>query len=199
MKKLFPLALVAAFVLPLCADTEAQEPEVDELSLDDEDSSLEVQAESPNKDTVMWPAFIGVWEFPETPDLVGFRLTIPWSTKQENVTGIDFGFWGRSEYFEGIQLNALRNDVKDSCAGIQCGVYNSVARGDLFGIQLGFWNESLSHRGVQCGVVNVSGDSQGFQFGLINRSDTMYGFQVGLINIIRDAEFQFMPVVNVGF
>ena len=199
MKKLFPLALVAAFVLPLCADTEAQEPEVDELSLDDEDSSLEVQAESPNKDTAMWPAFIGVWEFPETPDLVGFRLTIPWSTTQENVTGIDFGFWGRSEYFEGIQLNALRNDVKDSCAGIQCGVYNSVARGDLFGIQLGFWNESLSHRGVQCGVVNVSGDSQGFQLGLINRSDTMYGFQVGLINIIRDAEFQFMPVVNVGF
>ena len=199
MKKLFPLALVAAFVLPLCADTEAQEPEVDELSLDDEDSSLEIQAESPSKDTAMWPAFIGVWEFPDTPDLVGFRLTIPWSTMQENVTGIDFGFWGRSEYFEGIQLNALRNDVKDSCAGIQCGIYNSAARCDLFGIQVGVWNESLSHRGIQCGVVNVSGDSQGFQLGLINRSDTMYGFQVGLINIIRDAEFQFMPVVNVGF
>jgi len=47
--------------------------------------------------------------------------------------------------------------------------------------------------------VNVSGDTQGFQFGIINRSETMYGFQVGLINIIRDAEIQFCPVINVGF
>ena len=86
-----------------------------------------------------------------------------------------------------------------SCAGIQVGCYNSVARGDLFGIQAGLWNESQSHRGVQFGAINVSGDSQGFQIGLINRSETMYGFQIGLINIIRDAEFQFMPIVNIGF
>ena len=198
MKKLFPLALVAALVLPLCAESEVQESEADELSLD-EDSSYESQAAEPGKNSAMWPAFIGVWEFPETPDLVGFRFTIPWSTKQENVTGVDFGFWGRTEYFEGFQLNVLRNDVKDSCAGFQCGMYNSVARGDLFGIQLGIWNESLSHRGIQLGVVNVSGDTQGFQLGVINRSDTMYGFQVGLVNIIRDAEFQFMPIVNIGF
>ena len=85
------------------------------------------------------------------------------------------------------------------CAGIQLGIYNSVSRGDLFGVQVGIWNESLSHRGVQLGLVNVSGDSQGFQVGLINRSETMYGFQVGLINIIRDAEIQFCPFVNVGF
>ena len=198
MKKLFPLALVAALVLPLCAESDAQEPEADELSLE-EDSSYDSPAAEPGKNAAMWPAFIGAWEFPETPDLVGFRFTIPWSTKQENVTGVDFGFWGRTEYFEGFQLNALRNDVKDSCAGVQCGVYNSVARGDLFGIQLGVWNESLSHRGFQLGVVNVSGDTQGFQIGVINRSDTMYGFQVGLVNIIRDAEFQFMPIVNIGF
>ena len=78
-------------------------------------------------------------------------------------------------------------------------MYNSVARGDLFGIQVGLWNESLSHRGVQVGVINVSGDSQGLQIGLINRSETMYGFQVGAINIIRDAEFQFLPFLNIGF
>ena len=33
----------------------------------------------------------------------------------------------------------------------------------------------------------------------MNRSETMYGFQLGLVNIIRDAEFQFMPILNVGF
>ncbi len=198
MKKLFPLALVAAFAIPLCAEPAAPETETDELALDD-DSSLAVQVDAPRKNSAMWPAFIGVWEFPETPDLVGVRLTIPWSTKQENVTGFDVGFWGRSEYFEGVQCNVLRNDVKDSCSGIQCGIYNSVARGDLLGIQVGIWNESLAHRGVQVGIINVSGDTQGFQFGVINRSETMYGFQVGLINIIRDAEIQFCPVINVGF
>jgi|P827metagenome_2_1110787.scaffolds.fasta_scaffold00194_68 hypothetical protein len=198
MKKLFPLALVAAFAVPLCAATAASDAETDELDIE-EDNELAVKVDAPRKNAATWPAFIGVWEFPETPDLVGVRLTIPWSTKQENVTGVDVGFWGRSEYFEGFQFNILRNDVKDSCAGVQCGVYNSVARGDLFGIQVGFWNESLSHRGIQFGFINVSGDSQGFQVGLINRSETMYGFQLGLINIIRDAEFQFMPVLNVGF
>ncbi len=198
MKKLFPLALVAAFAIPLCAEPAAPETETDELALDD-DSSLAVQVDAPRKNSAMWPAFIGVWEFPETPDLVGVRFTIPWSTKQENITGFDLGFWGRSEYFEGVQCNVLRNDVKDSCSGIQCGIYNSVARGDLLGIQVGIWNESLAHRGVQLGIVNVSGDTQGFQFGIINRSETMYGFQVGLINIIRDAEIQFCPVINVGF
>ena len=198
MKKLFPLALVAAFAIPLCAEPAAPETETDELALDD-DSSLAVQVDAPRKNSAMWPAFIGVWEFPETPDLVGVRFTIPWSTKQENITGFDLGFWGRSEYFEGVQCNVLRNDVKDSCSGIQCGIYNSVARGDLLGIQVGIWNESLAHRGVQVGIINVSGDTQGFQFGVINRSETMYGFQVGLINIIRDAEIQFCPVINVGF
>ena len=126
MKKLFPLALVAAFAIPLCAEPAAPETETDELALDD-DNSLAVQVDAPRKNSAMWPAFVGVWEFPETPDLVGVRFTIPWSTKQENITGFDIGFWGRSEYFEGVQFNVLRNDVKDVCSGVQCGVYNSVA------------------------------------------------------------------------
>ncbi len=195
MKKLFPLALVASLAIPLCA---ADEVENDELDIE-EDSELTVQVDAPRKNVAIWPAFIGVWEFPETPDLVGLRLTIPWSTKQENVTGVDLGFWGRCEYFEGIQCNILRNDVKDSCAGIQLGIYNTVARGDLVGLQVGLWNESLSHRGLQLGLVNVSGDTQGFQVCVINRSETMYGYQFGVINIIRDAEVQFMPFINIGF
>jgi hypothetical protein len=203
MKKLIAVAAIAAFVLPLCAAPAASEMvTVDDVAEDlsvEEDNGLEVKVDAPRKNVALWPAFIAVCEFPETPDLVGLRLTIPFSTKQENVTGLDVGFWGRSEYFEGIQVNALRNDVRDSCAGIQVGCYNSVARGDLFGIQVGLWNESMSHRGIQFGLVNVSGDSQGFQIGIINRSETMYGFQLGAINIIRDAEFQFMPILNIGF
>ena len=203
MKKLIALAALAAFALPVCAasvtsDIVTVEDVADDLAVE-EDDGLDVKVDAPRKNVALWPAFIAIWDFPETPDLVGLRITIPCSTKQDNVTGFDVGLWGRSDYFEGVQLNALRNDVRDSCAGIQVGCYNSVARGDLFGIQVGLWNESMSHRGIQFGAINVSGDTQGFQLGLINRSETMYGFQVGLINIIRDAEFQFMPIVNIGF
>jgi hypothetical protein len=93
----------------------------------------------------------------------------------------------------------LRNDVHDALAGVQVGCYNSVARGDLLGIQAGLWNESMSQRGIQAGLINVAGDIEGVQIGLINRCETMHGFQIGAINIIRDAEFQFMPILNVGF
>ena len=203
MKKLIAIAAIAAMALPLCAasavpETVTAEDVVKDLSVDDNDG-LASQVDAPRKNVALWPAFVAVWDFPETLDLVGLRITVPCSTKQENVTGLDVGLWGRSEYFEGVQLNVLRNDVKDSCAGIQVGCYNSAARGDLFGIQVGLWNESMSHRGIQFGAINVSGDSQGAQIGLINRSETMYGFQLGAINIIRDAEFQFMPILNIGF
>ena len=203
MKKLIAVAAIAAFVLPLCAASAASdmvtaEDVVDDLSAE-EDNGFEVKVDAPRKNVALWPAFIAVWDFPETPDLIGLRITIPCSTKQENVTGLDVGFWGRSEYFEGIQLNVLRNDVRDSLAGIQVGLYNSVSRGDLLGIQAGLWNESMSQRGIQFGAINVTGEMEGVQIGLINRSETMYGFQIGLINIIRDAEFQFMPILNVGF
>ena len=203
MKKLIAVAAIAAFMLPLCAAPAASEmvtvdDVADDLSVE-EDNGLEVKVDAPRKNVALWPAFIAVWDFPETPDLIGLRITIPYSTKQENVTGVDFGFWGRSEYFEGVQLNVLRSDVRDSCADIQAGCYNSVARGDLLGIQAGLWNESMSQRGIQAGLVNVAGDMEGVQIGIINRCETMYGFQLGAINIIRDAEFQFMPILNVGF
>ena len=203
MKKLIAVAAIAAFVLPLCAAPAASEmvtaeDVVDDLSVE-EDNGLEVKVEAPRKNVALWPAFIAVWDFPDTPDLIGLRITIPCSTKQENVTGLDVGFWGRSEYFEGIQVNVLRNDVRDSLAGVQVGCYNSVVRGDLLGIQAGLWSESMSQRGIQAGLVNVAGDMEGVQIGVINRCETMYGFQLGAINIIRDAEFQFMPILNVGF
>ena len=146
-----------------------------------------------------WPAFFAVSEYPANPDVVGLRLTIPFSTRQESVTGLDVGFWGRSLSFEGIQVNVLRNDVKDRGAGFQVGLYNSIGTGEMIGVQAGLWNEAGSLRGVQAGLVNVSGETQGFQVGLVNRAETMYGYQVGLINVIRDAELQFFPIVNIGF
>ena len=154
--------------------------------------------ESKNIATV-WPAWFAVCQWPRSLDVVGLRLTIPFSTSQENVTGIDLGFWGKSVYFEGLQLNLLRNNVIDGATGIQIGLYNSVGSGDFLGIQTGLWNEANTACGFQVGLVNVMGEGQGFQVGLINRAETLYGYQVGLVNIIRGSSVPFFPVINVGF
>ena len=187
MKKLLSVVFAAAVAMSLSA----QEAE----------SASAVQSErvERNNESAIWPACVALCQWPRTPDLVGLRFTIPFSSSQENVTGFDIGFWGISEYFEGVQINLLRNNVRDSASGFQIGLYTTVGRGDLLGLQAGLWNESLSMRGFQVGLVNITGGSEGFQIGLINRAETLNGFQVGVINIIRDAEFQFVPGLHIGF
>lgn len=187
MKKLFSLALIAAMAVPAFA----QEAETK--------SDAPATRETRKRESAMWPAFFAVCEYPDAADVVGLRLTIPFSTRQENVSGVDFGFWGRSYYFEGLQVNIIRNDVRDSASAFQIGLYNSVGIGNLWGMQIGLWNEAGALVGIQAGLVNVSGETEGFQVGLINRSETLHGYQVGLINIIRDAEIRFCPILNIGF
>ena len=187
MKKLFSLALVTAMAVPLFAQ---------ETVVNDE---VKPQREERKRESNVWPAFLAVCEFPANPDVLGLRLTIPFSTKQESVTGVDLGLWGRSLYFEGIQINLLRNDVKDDMSGFQFGLYNSIGNGQLLGLQVGLFNEANLMRGVQAGLVNLSGQTEGFQIGLINRAETMHGYQIGLINVIRDAELEFFPVINIGW
>ena len=142
----------------------------------------------------VWLAFNSV----EDIDVIGLRLTLPYG-ECEGVTGIDLGFYGRCRYFEGFQLNILRNEALDIMAGVQVGVYNSAGRADLTGLQVGLWNEARSIRGVQVGIINVADTVQGVQFGLINRTESMYGFQIGGVNVIRESELAFFPILNVGF
>ena len=183
MKKLSAVVLAAMLAAPIFA----------------EEPAVSTVASAEPKESVLWPACFAVCEWPETPDLIGMRLTLPFSTRQESVTGFDIGLWGRCKDFEGVQVNIFRNDAKDTLAGFQIGLYNTATRADLFCIQAGLVNETQGFRGIQAGLVNMTGDGQGFQFGLINRAETLYGFQVGAINVIRDAEFAFLPLVNVGF
>ena len=187
MKDLLPIALTAILALPVFAQ-EKPEPAAAQPA------EAERKAESS-----VWPAYVAVSQWPRSVDVIGLRLTIPFSSSQESVTGIDLGLWGKSLYFEGFQLNLLRSEVQDSGSGFQVGIYNSVGSGDMLGVQVGLWNEARSIGGVQAGLVNVVGDARGLQIGLINRAETMYGYQVGVVNVIRDAEFQFLPIVNVGF
>ena len=188
MKKLLILVCASIVGVQLLAQETAK---VDELG--------KAPREDVKQESAVWPAFFALCEFPASPDLVGLRVTVPFSTRQENVTGLDLGLWGRALYFEGLQLNIIRNEAKDSCAGVQLGLYNTIGRGDMFAVQGGLWNEALSVTGAQVGLVNIAGDVKGFQLGLINRCETMYGYQLGIINVIRDAEMQFCPIFNVGF
>ena len=189
MKKLFSLAVVAAVAFPMFAQDAVE---------GGSDAASQPRTER-RRETGVWPSFFAVCEFPASPDVLGLRLTFPFSTKQENVTGIDLGLWGRATYFEGFMFSLLRNDVKDDLCGFQLGLYNTVGGGQLLGLQAGLFNEANSMRGAQVGLVNLGGEVQGFQLGLINRSETMVGYQVGLINVIRDAELQFCPFINIGW
>ena len=193
MKKLLTLAALAA----LSINSYAQES-VDATDVVD-DNPLAVQVEAPRKQVADWPAFFAVGDLPETPDLIGLRITIPWSTKQESVTGFDLGLWARTQFFEGFAFNVFRNDVKDQLTGVQVSLYNSAAQADALGLQVGLWNEVGSMNGLQVGLVNTVGAMGGFQVGVINRAEELYGFQIGVINIIRDAEMRFCPVINIGF
>ena len=185
-----------AFAIPAISAVAASAQElVEPPKLDD----LAPVREERRHDADVWPAFFAVCEYPAASDVIGLRLTIPFSTRQENVTGIDLGFWGRAIYFEGLMVNVLRNDVKDEMSGIQVGIYNSAGASGLVGVQAGLWNEVGCFRGVQAGLVNTAGEARGLQVGLINRCETMYGYQVGLFNIIRDAELRFCPILNIGF
>ncbi len=190
MKKAITIAMTAAFALPLLAQ---------ETAAPAEEQKPAQQREERRRESNVWPAFIAICEYPESADVIGLRLTIPFSTRQENITGFDVGFWGRALSFEGLMVNVLRNDVKDDLAGLQVGLYNSAGGCDMLGLQAGLWNETGHIRGLQVGIINTAGEARGLQVGLINRCETMFGYQIGLVNVIRDAELQFCPIVNIGF
>lgn len=147
---------------------------------------------------VHWPVWFAFNDSDDV-DVVGLRLTLP-SGQCEQVTGMDLGLIGRSQYFNGLQINLLRNDVRDALAGwqISCG-YNSAGLNESIGMQVGLWNEASTITGFQVGLVNLADYSKGFQIGLINRVEDMHGYQIGLVNVIRGGDLPFCPLINIGF
>lgn len=164
-----------------------------------ESSSAPMQQQTVREQKVQkasWPVWLA-FNSTKNIDVVGCRFTLPYGAC-EGLTGFDLGLFGRCRYMEGFQLNIMRNAAEDTLAGMQIGLYNSAGRADMLGVQIGLWNEAQSIRGIQVGLVNIANAVSGFQVGLINRSESLYGVQVGAVNVIRDAEFPFLPLVNVG-
>lgn len=183
MKKI----LVGFCVAVSCAAAMAQEA-VTEAAAPQPASQLEQPA---------WPVWLA-FNSTKDIDVAGLRITFPYG-ECESVTGFDLGFFGRCRYFEGFQLNLLRNDAKDSLAGVQVGFYNSAGRADMMGVQIGLWNEARSFKGMQLGLINLTDTGSGLQIGLVNRAEAFYGFQGGLVNVIRENDFAFLPLLNIGF
>lgn len=201
MKKIIAFATVASLATGVFA---ADNVDADFEVTDDEvvEETETAASAKPAKDIGVWPAFFAICEIPsaqQAPDIVGFRITVPYSTKHESVTGFDIGLWGRARNFEGIMLNLLRNDVKDELAGLQAGLYNSAVQADKVGLQVGLWNDAGRMSGIQFGVINVAQEMQGIQAGLINRCEDFHGIQIGALNIIRSSEFRCLPILNIGF
>jgi len=186
MKKIIAVAIVTALVSSVfAAENAANKPEPASRYAQEYNGS--------------WPSVVALGEWPNAPVVTGLRLTIPFSTRQEVVTGFDLGFWGACRDFEGLQVNILRNLAKDTLAGFQVGLVNSANRADLFCVQAGLINDAQSMRGFQAGLVNTTGDAEGFMLGIVNVAETLHGYQVGLINVIRSSEVPMFPVVNIGF
>ena len=159
-----------------------------------------VQQQAPREtkaEKASWPVWLA-FNSTRNIDVVGFRFTLTYGSC-EGLTGFDLGVFGRCRYMEGFQLNILRNEAEDVLAGCQAGIYNTAGRADVLGVQLGLWNEAQSIRGLQAGVINIANAVTGFQIGLINRSESLYGVQIGAVNVIREGEWPFMPIINIGF
>lgn len=184
MKKI----LVGFCVALACAASVAQEAGAESAATSQSAAQLEQPA---------WPIWLA-FNSTKDIDVIGMRITFPYG-ECESVTGFDLGCFGRCRFFEGFQLNILRNDAKDTLAGFQVGLYNSCGRADILGVQVGLWNEARVFKGCQIGLINVTDAGSGFQVGIVNRAESFYGFQGGLVNVIRENEFAFLPIVNIGF
>ena len=171
-----------------CVASVAQEVGADSAAASQPSAQLEQPA---------WPIWLA-FNSTKDIDVIAMRIPVPYGDC-EGVTGFDLGCFGRCRFFEGFQLNILRNDAKDTLAGFQVGIYNSCGRADILGVQVGLWNEARVIKGCQVGLINITDAGSGFQLGIINRAETFYGFQGGAVNVIRENEFAFLPVFNVGF
>ena len=144
-----------------------------------------------------WPIDIGLIDWIHRPsDVAGLRLGIPYGLN-EQVTGIDLGLYGQSDYAWAIQVNLLSNQVRDEMGGLQVSILNQA--GHLTGMQVGLWNNAATAEGFQIGLLNLADEMTGIQIGIVNRTEIMHGYQFGLCNVIRESSVPFCVVMNFSF
>lgn len=87
----------------------------------------------------------------------------------------------------GIQaaLGANVNTASSSVAGLQVSLANLSSHTDIYGFQVGLYNDAQA--------------VYGFQIGLVNKTANLHGVQIGLINFNASGIFKVAPILNIGF
>jgi len=86
--------------------------------------------------------------------------------------------------FTGLQVAGLYNAVHGTLAGASIAPLTNSKATD--GLQIGFFNKTKTLNGVQIGAINLTEESDG-------------GIQIGAFNIMKDAKYPVMPIMNAGF
>lgn len=109
-------------------------------------------------------------------------------------------------YIIGAQIAGLTNWIKSDAvvAGVQltAGVNYIKGSGHIGGLQLGLLGNVATNTniyGFQVGIYNEAADVYGFQFGLVNIARKLHGIQIGLVNIQHEGLIRFLPLINAGF
>ena len=84
---------------------------------------------------------------------------------------------------------------------------------DVYGLEVGVWNDTPVMKGLQVGVINVVDEFSGLQIGAVNVTDQFCGlqigavnvsrigcgFQIGVVNVVSGMDHPFLPVINCAF
>lgn len=117
-----------------------------------------------------------------TADVTGVQWNLIW-TRNNTMTGWQWGIFGESDDFTGLQTHLVA--LSGNVTGIQWGAVN-VAQNHISGAQLGFFNYAESMKGLQLGFVNYAK--------YIDK-----GVQIGLVNFAENGFLPVMILVNGRF
>lgn len=105
----------------------------------------------------------------------------------------------------GFQLagGANINTEKTQIYGVQgaIGANINTAESSLYGFQFGLMNFSMNTNvyGVQVGLFNQARGVYGLQVGFINMANNVHGLQIGFLNFNETGLFAISPVLNFGW
>lgn len=96
----------------------------------------------------------GVQVFHQETEVKGWRLSLLYG-KQQEVVGLDTGFFSDAHALDGVQVG-VGNQVLGDLHGLQAGIANGAGHGK--GLQIGVLNRAGSLEGLQLGVLNFNED-----------------------------------------
>jgi hypothetical protein len=160
---------------------------------------------------------------PAEKDVCGLRLNLPLGGN-DNIYGLDLGFFGDARESKGIQLNLIGNSTGNvlqltdnyqqgiqlagllnlnfgNSDGIQIAGFANIAASVVQGMQIaGVKNMGGDVRGIQiAGLLNFAESVRGVQIGLINVTQKLSGLQIGLVNYIGESPVPILPIINLKF